>query len=129
MSETDIVQKIRLKAAEIGMFLFRNNIGKLQDINGRWIAFGVGGTGGSDLIGGTEININGKTLCVLTAVEVKDEGYATKEQVRFLEGIRKRGGLGILARSPEDVVRAKNDFVASLSRPSPSIPTLPDSGN
>lgn len=108
IEETNLVQKIRIKAAKLGLILFRNNIGKFQDATGRWISYGVGGNGGSDLIGGTPVTITqdmiGQTLCVLTCYECKTwKGKVTEEQQNFIDGINKAGGIARIIRRVEDL--------------------------
>ncbi len=65
--------------------------------------------GSADLIGLTELTIGpehvGKTLAVFVAVEVKRAkgGRASAEQLQFLDLVRRRHGIAIVARSPEEV--------------------------
>lgn len=93
MSEKQIMIEIQLALANVGVRLFRNNCGMLQDQNGTYVRYGLG-TGSSDLVG----------ICSNTgqfvAVEVKAEkGKATKEQLAFIDMINSCGGIAFVARS------------------------------
>ncbi len=101
MKETNVQQLIRLEAAKLGLKLFRNNIGKLKDATGRWVSYGVGGNGGSDLLGWNPIIITkemvGKTVAVFTAIEVKKKGgKATDEQINFIKQVNNDGGIAFI---------------------------------
>lgn len=85
----------------------RNNVGRARAGN-RVIAFGVGGPGGSDLIGWKEVEITqemvGTKVAVFAAVEVKEgTGRASREQKQFLDAVDRAGGIAILARRMEDL--------------------------
>jgi len=107
MSEQEIQQRVRLALGEIPeVRAFRNNTGKLRDVNGQWVEFGLC-IGSSDLIGWTSIEITpemvGKKVAVFTAVEVKTPtGRATAEQTNFISRVREAGGIAGIARSPEE---------------------------
>lgn len=106
MKETPILQNIRLGVGELtNVRLFRNNTGKLQDLQGRWVEFGLC-VGSSDLIGWTTVEITpemvGKSLAVFTAIEAKTTtGKPTPEQLNFIARVREAGGIAGIARSPE----------------------------
>ena len=91
MSERDIQQAILLAASADGHRLFRNNSGSLQDRNGRWVSFGLC-VGSSDLIG---FSATGRFL----AIEVKDKGKPTAEQLAFIAMVRRHDGLAGVAHS------------------------------
>lgn len=70
----------------------------------------VGFTGLSDTLGGSPMVITaddvGKTVCVLTAIEIKAGADRLREgQPEFLAAIKKMGGRAGVARSPEDAVK------------------------
>lgn len=94
-SETNLVQQIRLGCSDIAI-LYRNNTGKLQDRNGRWVTFGLF-VGSGDLIG---VRIaDGRFI----SVEAKLPGkYPTKEQLNFIAVIQRCGGLAGVARSVDE---------------------------
>lgn len=101
-SEANIQQLIRLALAEAGHVVFRNNIGGYKSPSGRWVDYGVGGKGGSDLMGWTK---DGKFL----AVEVKTAtGRIRPEQETFIAAVKRAGGRAGVARSPEDALRIAN---------------------
>jgi len=84
--------------------VWRNNRGKhrIQNADGtsRWIAYG-GPPGASDIIG--YLQTGG-----ILAVECKRKGERpTAEQQKFLDGVNATaGGLGFVARSVDDVMKA-----------------------
>lgn len=99
----------------------RNNSGALTDKGGRLVRYGLGNVSkkhnenmkSSDLVGFTEVlitpNMLGKTVAVLTAIEVKAEGWtykATKReraQNNFIEWIKAKHGIAGFAQSTSDV--------------------------
>lgn len=120
---------IQARASELKYTLFRNNTGrawvgtkqtkiandgmfpvKKGDMvisNARPFVAGLI-VGSSDLIGWKSVKITpdmvGKTIAVFSAVEVKtDKGRTSAEQDIFLQNVRNAGGIGIVARKPEDV--------------------------
>lgn len=97
-SEANIQQLIRLALAEAGHVVFRNNIGGYKSPSGRWVDYGVGGKGGSDLLGWTK---DGAFL----AVEVKTAtGRVRPEQEAFIEAVKRAGGRAGIARSVDDAL-------------------------
>ena len=103
--ELAVQNSIRLALGRGLVRLFRNNTGALKDINGRLVRFGLC-QGSSDLIGWRTVTITpemvGQDIAQFVAIEVKDRGRATAEQVRFIEVVRDAGGLAGVARSVED---------------------------
>ena len=98
-SEANIQNDILIALSNAGAIVFRNNVGALKDKTGRPVRYGVGGNGGSDIIG---ICPDGRFL----AVEVKkNTGRATEDQLRFIEAVRAKGGRAGVARSVEDALR------------------------
>ncbi|MFA6168176.1 MAG: hypothetical protein WC700_16260 [Gemmatimonadaceae bacterium] len=106
MAERDILYAIRLTlGADPRVVLWRNPIGFYKE-QGRAIRYGVGGAGGSDLIG--ILRPSGRWF----ALEVKTEtGVASTEQAMFLDLIRRAGGWGSIVRS---VAEAKASLEAAL---------------
>lgn len=97
MTEAELMREIQLRLTEEGHRVFRNNIGVCQTKHGDYIRYGVCNPGGSDLIGWTK---DGRFL----AVEVKTAtGRLSAQQDSFLQAVCKSGGVGIVARSVEDV--------------------------
>lgn len=106
MSEAAVLKRILLACSRGSSRLMRNNVGALQDKEGRWVRYGVGGNGGSDLIGWKSVEVTpdllGRTVAIFSAVEVKEKGRVTKEQEAFLNAVARAGGLAGVARSPEE---------------------------
>ena len=109
--ETEVMRRIllNLRTALPHATLFRNNVGarKLQD--GSYLKYGVGGAGGSDLIGFISVEVTpqlvGRRVAVFAAVEVKAiaSGRVSPEQEHFIKFVGEAGGLAGVARSLEDV--------------------------
>lgn len=104
-TETTLQTKIRLALGLVpGLVIFRNNVGTATHVNpgtGREqrVAYGVGGPGGSDLIG----CLRGRFI----ALEIKTEkGRVSAEQHGFLECVRANGGFAAIVRSVDDAVAA-----------------------
>ena len=108
MSESKIQQEIRLACSRGPTRLWRNNSGSLPDPRtGRYVQFGVGSPGGSDLIGYRKVEITpdmvGTEIAVFAALEVKAaKGKATEQQKAFIEHIRNAGGIAGVARSVDE---------------------------
>lgn len=97
MKESDIQRLIMLALSEAGCVIWRNNVGVLKNAAGIPIKFGLC-VGSSDLIG---VSPDGRFL----AVEVKTPtGRIRPEQKRFIEAVRRHGGIAGIARSPADAV-------------------------
>jgi len=103
-NEQSIQQAIRLLSRGT-IRLFRNNVGALRDATGRLVRYGLA-PGSSDLIGWRSVTITadmvGQTIAQFVAIEVKDRGRATPEQLTFIEAVTRAGGLAGVARSPDD---------------------------
>lgn len=104
-NEQTVQNRIRLALGSGAARLFRNNTGALRDAAGRLVRYGLC-PGSSDLIGWKTITITpdmvGQQLAQFVAIEVKDRGRATPEQVRFIEAVQNAGGLAGVARSVDD---------------------------
>jgi hypothetical protein len=108
MSESNIVQEIRLDAAKNDCVIWKNVRGNFRSEDGkRRIAAGLLASGASDLIGFTRVTITpdmvGQTVPVFTAIEVKtDKGYPSIAQKDFIAFVLQNGGKAGVARSTED---------------------------
>ena len=105
-SETALLYRLLLRASELGARLFRNNVGRLHDRNGRLVTYGLC-VGSSDLIGYVPVTITpemvGRTVAVFTAIEAKTAtGRLRPEQSAFLRVVQGHGGLCCVARSVKD---------------------------
>jgi hypothetical protein len=97
MKEMDILRLIMVALSEKGCVVWRNNVGVLKNAAGIPIKFGLC-VGSSDVIG---ISPDGRFL----AVEVKtDKGKPSPDQIRFIEAIKRKGGIAGIARSASDAV-------------------------
>ena len=101
--ETNIQDRIRLELSKKGCKVFRCNVGNFYTKYGQEIHIGV--KGHSDLYG---VRPDGKAFFV----EVKTPiGSARKEQLNFVEAMKKSNALAGFARSVEeaiDIVFPKN---------------------
>lgn len=109
-TERNIQATIQLELSKNNVVVFRNNIGTYTSESGHRIAYGVGGPGGSDLIGITPVTITpdmvGMTLGVFTALEVKTKtGRVSEKQKKFIDSINRLGGRAGVARSVEDALK------------------------
>lgn len=119
MSETAIVQAVRLALSRVGVRIFRNNVGVLPGADGRMVRFGLH-PGSSDLIGWQSVLVTpdmvGQRVALFVAVEVKTStGRLSAPQRHFLETAKMAGGIAILARDPDEAV-------AGLARTPQSAP-------
>jgi hypothetical protein len=85
-------------------------------MNARRCAFGLA-VGSSDLVGWHTVTITedmvGQRVALFTAIEVKrdDGGVTSTEQTKFVAAVRGAGGLGGVARNPDEarlIVEAKS---------------------
>lgn len=83
-----------------GGFVWRNNSGQfsITDKSGKLRYFKAGIKGGSDLVG---VWKNGQFLAVEVKVGKNKPSYY---QIRFLEEITRRGGIGFVAYSLDEVI-------------------------
>lgn len=121
MKETAVNDHIRIYAAELGLDLWRNNVGACKDHTGRVIRYGLCNDSkklnqqvkSSDLIGITPIRVTpelvGHVVGIFTAIETKPSGWSFKEndehavsQKRFHDIVRKNYGIAGFATSVQD---------------------------
>jgi len=106
-TEANIQKEIMLALSQAGCTIFRNNTGAYRD-GDRFIRYGVGGKGGSDLLG---ISYSGKFL----AVEVKTaKGKPTKDQLNFINVVKSKNGIAFVARSAEEALKLLNEQEQNL---------------
>lgn len=104
VSESDVSPQITQTLKASGVQLYRNNIGKAK-FGSRWVAYGVGGVGGSDHIGYLPVRITpamvGHIIAVFVGAEAKRPigGEYTDKQKDFLRSIKSAGGIAGFARS------------------------------
>jgi hypothetical protein len=85
----------------------------LRDKTDRYVRYGVGGNGGSDLIGWT--SVGGKAI--FTAIEVKRPGKKpTEEQLAFIGAVVAQGGIGAVCYSVQDFTQAVTEYRTNATR-------------
>ena len=120
-SEAAVQAKLRIRAAQLGAALWRNNSGACKDETGRMIRYGLGNDStrinaewkSSDLIGiiprQIEAHHVGQVWGVFAAVEVKAPGWTAPKNDReiaqgnFISTVLGLGGYAKFAQSVEDV--------------------------
>lgn len=110
MLEREIQHAVRLAlGTDPRVVLWRNAQGFYRE-EGRAIQYGIGGAGGSDLIG----MLRGSGRWV--ALEIKTAtGRTTPEQERFLSLVRKCGGFACVVRSVDEARAAVTRACAGAS--------------
>ena len=99
MKESNVQKLVLLAASSVGCVLHRNNVGAYKNVSGHFIRYGVGGVGGSDLIGWTKDGI-------FVAIETKPtKGKATEKQLNFIEQVKLSGGRAGIARCADDALK------------------------
>lgn len=126
MKESAVTSHIRLKAAQDGNYLWRNNSGAFYDERGRFVRYGLGSftpadnCASSDFIGIRPTLITpdmvGKIIGQFLAVEMKPTNWKFNKndrhllsQQNFIDIVRKAGGLAGFATSLEDYERIINE--------------------
>ncbi len=96
MSETALVKQILLALGNQPDFIcWRNNTGKLADVNGRWVTYGLG-VGSADIIGVLA------PWGLFIAFEVKTAtGKTRPEQLNWGGAVAKHGGWYFVVHSVE----------------------------
>ena len=117
MKESKIQREVRLALSAPGQCFWRNNIGVAEHWNDEaadvdHVAYGVGGPGGSDLLG----CVGGRWV----ALELKAPGARTKPkraalQAQFLRLVRSAGGFGCIVRSVPEALAAGERAKAGAS--------------
>ncbi len=124
--ENDATNLIRLRCSQLGDVTFRNNVGlgwvgrMIREIkvpgqdrpdvilkSPHKVKYGLI-DGSADLIGWRTITITpemvGKRVAVFLSPEVKSkDGQLEKDQVTWMNNVRKHGGIAFVARTPDDV--------------------------
>lgn len=96
MTETDIMNSIRLKLSELGFVVFRANVGKVKLEDGRWFNTGLP-RGFSDLFAIK----NGK----IYFIEVKKpSGVIGDDQLNFIKQMQSKGCTAGIVHSVEEAV-------------------------
>lgn len=104
MSESKLVRACLAAAPVLGARLFRNNVGKLQDRRGTWVAYGLY-PGSPDLVGWMPVVVTpdmvGRTVALFVGIEAKrpDGGRVSEDQRRFLTALEQSGAVQGVVRS------------------------------
>lgn len=106
MTESQLLRQIQLDLSTGHDRLWRNNVGRLMDVRGTYVHYGLC-VGSGDLIGLHSIVITdrmvGRRIAVFASVEGKSEhGRATKEQLAWIHTINSLGGLAGIARTVDE---------------------------
>lgn len=136
------MKQVQIFASTIGVKLLRNNVltawmsnyvfrpaakttvtvypGDVVLTQARQVRAGLG-EGTSDLIGWHTITITsamvGSRIAVIVVCETKSStGRATKQQKQFIETINNDGGIGIIARSTDDLKRGIDEYINRKQR-------------
>jgi hypothetical protein len=105
LTEGDLLKRLqRLSTGDVR--LWRNNVGRLQTADGRWVQYGLA-PGSSDLIGLQSIIITqdmvGARIARFVAIEAKSErGRIMPAQRYFLEVVDNLGGLSAIVRTEDE---------------------------
>lgn len=97
MTETDIMNSIRLKLSEMGFIVFRANVGKVKLEDGRWFNTGLP-RGFSDLFAI-------KSGRVYFIEVKKPNGVVGEDQLNFIKQMRARGCTAGIVYSVEEAVQ------------------------
>jgi hypothetical protein len=101
MKEHAFQNQVRLELSKIGYITFRTNVGKVKLHDGRWFETGLP-VGFSDIIALK----NGKTYFI----ELKQgKRMATKEQLNFIEQMKRNGFSAGIAYNMDDVLKIINN--------------------
>lgn len=127
MSETELMQRLRMAASTFGSRLFRQQTGmgwtgkKVEKIAGPRVVhvqtgdvvirggrpFHSGFAGWSDLGGWVPVEVTpdmiGAKIAIYAQVEVKEGARPTTEQIAWIEAVRAAGGRAGVARSEDDL--------------------------
>lgn len=102
-SEANILNEVMIALSQAGCLIWRNNVGAWKDPSGRVVRYGVGGKGGSDLLG---IAPDGRFLAIETKTA---KGRVRPEQETFIAAVKRAGGRAGIARSVEDALKIALD--------------------
>lgn len=103
MTETDIMNQIRLALSEAGHTNFRGNVGKVRLPDGREFSTGLP-KGFSDLFGFRKKDAKAFFIEVKTP-----KGRLRDEQARFIRAMQEHGAIAGVARCPEDALHIVED--------------------
>jgi hypothetical protein len=100
--EANVQKLVLLAASSVGCILHRNNVGAYKTKEGHFIRYGVGGVGGSDLIGWTK---DGIFVAIETKRTKKSRSKTSDDQINFIKQVKLSGGRAGVARSAADALK------------------------
>lgn len=114
--ETNVWRQVLLDASKLAYRLLRNQRYKGFSDKGFFVDAGLGGDGGSDLIGYKIVTITpemvGKKVAVFAALEAKKgKNGATADQIKFINAVRLNGGIAGVFRSIDDVIQHEKEWL------------------
>lgn len=131
-------QNVRLRAAEWGARLYKNNSGVAYDQGGRPVFFGLGNEGKKgdedirtpDDVGFTVVTVTpemvGKKIAVFTAIDSKKLGFIVKSnytkrtreygQKKFFDIVNNFNGIAGFASCAADVDAIYNNFIQKVTK-------------
>lgn len=98
MTETDLMNSIRVALSEKGCTVFRCNVGKIKTADGRYFDTGLP-VGYSDLFG---FKPGGQVFFIETKMHPRKP---TEEQSKFITAVKKKGALAGVAYSVEEALQ------------------------
>lgn len=120
-SESAIQAAARVRASQLGWRVFRNNVGAMQDANGRIVRYGLANESAQqnkriksgDLIGVRPVLITqamvGQTIGQFVSIECKaedwrpDQSERTLAQMHWLQLVRSLGGHALMVTNELDI--------------------------
>ncbi len=108
--ESNLSTRCQALASKLRTRLWRNTVGRLQDVHGRWITYGLA-VSSSDLIGYRVELITaemvGQKIARFAAVEVKagrSDADHLRRQQQWIADVVQDGGIGGIVRSEEELI-------------------------
>lgn len=107
VSEALLLRRLLVASSALGARLFRNQTGRYQLADGRWIASGLA-VGSPDLVGWQTVTVTpemvGRQIAVFVGIEAKTAtGRLTEDQRAFQTALARAGARVGVARSVADI--------------------------
>ena len=107
-AETNVWKQIQIDLSPLGFRLFRNQRYKGKTDKGIWIDCGVGGDGGSDLVGYRIVHITpdmvGRVFAQYVEIEAKTKnGEGTEKQKERVKRLLLDGAFAFIAKNADDI--------------------------
>lgn len=119
MSEKATMRQVMLEGSSDESRLWRNNVGRFELKDGRWIQTGLC-VGSADTIGFHSVVVTpamvGQRVAIFTAIETKAKGEKPDaHQKRFLDLVRDQGGIAGVAYHRRDVAAIVNEWLSHVT--------------